>query len=74
MELEYNSEIIAILLRRNRCTVQYSKGLNAIISYIHMAVAGVRLVRLRPDQFSEERMHRNALSLSIEYTTRDTYN
>ena len=26
------------------------------------------------DQFSEERMHRNALSLSIEYTTRDTYN
>ena len=33
-----------------------------------MAVAG------GPDQFSEERMHRNALSLSIEYTTRDTYN
>ena len=39
-----------------------------------MAVVGVRLVRLWPDQFSEERMHRDALSLSIEYTTRDTYN
>ena len=37
-----------------------------------MAVAGVRLVRLWQDQFSEERMHRSALS--IEYTTRDTYN
>ena len=39
-----------------------------------MAVAGVRLVMPNPDQFSEERMHRNVLSLSIEYTTRDTCN
>ena len=39
-----------------------------------MAVAGGPAGPALPDQFSEERMRRNALSLSIEYTTRDTYN